>query len=373
MIAGFRKRTIGRGLVFVLVWLPLVHLGCGSRSGSQRSGNGSTLSAAWVRVERVATKSISHTLRHTGQVEAWRVMNITPEVSGRVAEIYVHEGDRVRKGQILAKLDTRPRELQLEQARAALAVAKANLENARKEFERIEQLYKEGTITQQQYEKVQLALQAAEAQYQQAEANLHLAEYQLEVSIMTAPFDGVITGKWYEVGDVVNPMMGLTGRGSGVLTLADPSKVKVTVDLPSSEVGLVRKGQKAYIEVTYVPGKRFPGQVAWVNPGADPVSKTFSAQVICDNPDWEVRPGTFADVFIVVDERDDALVVPASAVVNDSIVFVVRDSVAVERRVRVGLRNDREAEILSGLEPDELVVIEGNFGLTDGAPIRIVQ
>jgi RND family efflux transporter MFP subunit len=364
------KRQLGLGFLALVLGVGLA--GCGARSSDQ-SRNNSGLSAAWVKVEPATVRNLAHTLRHTGQVEAWRVMNVTPEVSGRIAEIYVHEGDRVRKGQLLAKLDTRPRELQLEQARAALAVAKANLENARKEFERMEQLYKEGTITEQQFEKVQLALQAAEAQCQQAEANLHLAEYQLEVSIMKAPFDGVITGKWYEVGDVVNPMMGMATRNPGVLTVADPSKVKVTVDLPSNEVGLVRKGQKAYIEVTYVPGKQFPGQVSWVNPGADPVSKSFSAEVICDNPDWEVRPGTFADVYIVLDERQNAVVVPLSAVVNDSIVFVARDTVAVLRHVRVGLKNDTHAEILQGIEPGELVIVEGNFGLSDGAPIRIVQ
>ncbi len=353
--------------------LPVLALVFGCGAGREASEDATALSAAVVKVAPAQRKSIARTIRHTGQVDAWRVAHITPEVGGRIAAIYVQEGDRVRKGQVLAKLDTRPKELQLEQAKAALAVAEANLENARKELERLTELYRDGTVTEQQYEKAQLAVQAAEAQYQQAKANLHLAEYQLEVSIMTAPFDGVITGKWHEVGDVVNPMMGLSGRGSGVLTLADPSKVKVTVDLPASEVELVRKEQKAYLEFNYLPGKRYEGRVVWVNPGADPLSKTFTAQVVCDNPGWEIKPGTFADVYIAVEEHPDAVVVPLSAVVNDSLVFVARDTVAELRRVKVGLTNENEAEILSGIEPGELVIVEGNFGLTDGAPIRVVQ
>ena len=342
--------------------------GCGSRSGDQ---NGRASAATWVRVVPVAVKTIEKTLTHTGQVEAWRVANVGPEVGGRIARIYVNQGDWVNKGQVLAELDTRSMRLQKEQAEAAVAVAKANLETAQRTWERISRLHEQGMVTDQDYEKAQLGLKSARAQLQQALAALHLAEYQLDVSIMKAPFDGVVTGKWHEEGDVINPMMGLAGRGSGVLTVVDPTRVKVTIQVPPSEVGLVRKGQKAYLEVATSPGRRFYGEVAWVNPGADPTSKTFSVQVVCKNPGLAIKPGVFADVTVVVEEHPDAVVVPRIAVLGDSVVFVAEKNVARKRRVRVGLKNKHEVEILDGLRPGEAVIVEGNYGLTDGTPLVV--
>ncbi|NOZ57306.1 MAG: efflux RND transporter periplasmic adaptor subunit, partial [Calditrichaeota bacterium] len=337
----------GTGLAVVLALLVLGS-GCGRRGGGKQGQGGA---ATWVRVVPAAVKAIAQTLKHTGQVQAWRVANVGPEIGGRIARIYVQEGDWVKKGQVLAELDTRSMRLQKEQAEAAVAVAKANLETAQRTWERISRLHEQGMVTDQDFEKAELGLKSAKAQLQQAKAALHLAEYQLDVAIMKAPFDGVVTGKWHEEGDVVNPMMGLAGRGSGVLTVVDPTRVKVTVQLPPSEVALVRKGQKAFLEVATKPGTRFYGEVTWVNPGADPGSKTFSAQIVCKNPGLAIKPGVFADVTIVVQEHSQAIVVPRVAVLGDSVVFVVENNVAKERRVRVGLKNKDEVELLDGVRP----------------------
>ncbi len=355
-------------VVAVVVGFLVAGGGCGRRGGGKQ---GQTGAATWVRVVPAAVKTIAQTLKHTGQVRAWRVANVGPEIGGRIARIYVQEGDWVKKGQVLAELDTRSMRLQKEQAEAAVAVAKANLETAQRTWERISKLHEQGMVTDQDFEKAELGLKSAKAQLQQAKAALHLAEYQLDVAIMKAPFDGVVTGKWHEEGDVVNPMMGMAGRGSGVLTVVDPTKVKVMVQLPPSEVGLVHRGQKAFLEVATMPGRRFYGQVTWVNPGADPGSKTFTAQVVCKNPGLAIKPGVFADVTIVVEEHPEAIVVPRVAVLGDSIVFVAENNVARERRVRIGLKNKDEVEVLDGVRPGEAVIVEGNYGLSDGTPLVV--
>jgi RND family efflux transporter MFP subunit len=325
-----------------------------------------------VKVFKVQRQKISEKLFYTGVIEAWNKINVTPDIGGKIARIYVEEGDRVEKGQLLAELDTRAVRLQLDQAQAALAVAEANYNDAQKNMERMERLKKEDAASDQQYEKVKLAYEAADAQLKQARAAVNLGRYNLDVSLMKAPFSGIVASKNAEVGEVINPMMGGFSPTSGVLTLMDFSRVKIEIDATQQDVARIKKGQTAQLRVTALPDRIFQGRVSIVNITADPASKKFKVEVTVDNPDLALRPNTFGEVTLEVSTHEHALVIPQMAVLENKYVFRVKDDNTVERvELNLGLQNSDRIEVINGLKEGDLVVVEGNFGLEDGTQIDI--
>jgi RND family efflux transporter MFP subunit len=332
------------------------------------------LAVAPVKVFEVKRQRISEKLFYTGLIEAWNKINITPDVGGKIAKIYVEEGDIVQKDQLLAELDTRAIRLQLEQAKAGLAVAEANYNDAQRNMERMERLKKENAVSEQQYEQLKLAFDAADAQLQQARASLNLANHNLDVSIMKAPFSGVVSSKNAEVGDVINPMMGGFSPTSGVLTLMNFSRVKIEIEVSSQDIPRIEKGMAALMRVDAFPDRNFPGRVSIVNLTADPMTRKFGVQITANNPDRLLRPNTFGEVTLEISTHEEALVIPQIAVLENKYVFVVQDDETVVRKeISLGLQNTDMVEVLHGIEKEDLVVVEGNYGLEEGSKIEIKE
>lgn len=362
-----KKKLFQTGIVLILL---LTFFAC--RPQEQEEAKEESFGAARVTVFKVSKQQISEKLTFTGVIEAWQTMNIMPEIGGRIAKIYVEEGDRVQKGQLLAELDTRATRLQMEQAEAAVAVAQANYNDAEKNKERMERLIQENAVSEQQYEKVRLAFEAAQAQLDQAKAALNLAKYNLDVSIMEAPFSGVVASKNAEVGDVINPMMGGFSPTSGVVTLMDFSRVKIEADVSQQDAVRIKKGQPASMVVSALPERSFPGRVSVVNLTADPATKKFHVEVTVDNPELLLRPNTFGEIMIEVSSHDDALVIPQNAILENKYVFIVNEDNTVRKQdVDLGLENTKMVEILSGVQLGDRVVVEGSYGLDDGTKIEI--
>lgn len=325
-----------------------------------------------VSVERVERRDIEKTLSFVGNLEATEKATIVPDISGKLWKIYVDVGEKVKKGQVLAELDHRHIDLQLEQANAGFEVAKANLDDAKTNYLRMEKLYKENAISSQQFEKVKLAYEAAQSQFQQAHAALNLAQYQRDVSIMKAPFDGVIVERLSEEGDVINPMMGGFGSGGGVLVLMNFSKIKVDLDVSEKDILNIKKGNRAYLEISSISGKRFIGEVTIVNLAADAMTKTFKVRAEFENPDLLLKPGTFGTVTVVTDAKKSTLAIKKEGMLENS-VFVVENGIARKRNVKAGIENITHVEIIEGLREGELYVVEGVPGLKDGAKVKIIE
>lgn len=359
-----------KSTVFVLL-LCLSLLTCQQQEGEEGAQE-EGLVAAPVRVFKVQRQMISEKLFYTGVIEAWKKINITPDIGGKIAVIHVEEGDFVKKGQLLAEMDTRAIRLQLEQAEAALAVAEANQNDAQKNIERMERLRKEDAASEQQYDQIKLAFEAAEAQLKQAKAAVNLARYNLDVSLMKAPFRGVVASRNAEVGDVINPMMGGFSPTSGILTLMDFSRVKIEIDVSHQDIVRIKKGQAAQLRVTALPDRIFQGRVSIVNIVADPLTKKFKVEAIIDNPGFVLRPNTFGEVSLEVSTHENALVIPQKAVLENQYVFRIKDSNRVERvDLMFGIQNSNRIEVVSGLMEGDRVVVEGNFGLEDNAVVEI--
>jgi RND family efflux transporter MFP subunit len=346
---------------------------CKRPQKTDAKGAAQTFGAAPVKVFKVVRQRISEKLFYTSTIEASQKINLTPEVGGKIARILVNEGDRVSKGQVLAELNVEAITLQLRQAEAGLAVAQANYNNAKTNLERMERLSKENAVSAQQYEQVKLGYDSAKAQLDQAQAAVNLAQHSLDVSILKAPFSGVIASKNAEVGDVINPLMGAfsPGSASGVLTLVDFSRIKIKVDISGTDIGRIQKGQAAILRVPANPGQEFHGTVQVVNLAADPQTKKFGIEIAVDNPDQVLRPGTFGEIIIEVHSHENALVVPQKAVLENKYVFIAQDGKAAKKEIALGLQNTTMVEISSGVSEGDLVIAEGNFGLEDGALIEV--
>ena len=354
--------------MLTVVFAVLLILSC-QPPASQEEAVEESFGAAPVKVYKVKKQRISENLFYTGLVEAWKEININPDVAGKIAAIHVEEGDRIRKGQLLAELDTRATRLQLDQARAGVAVAEANYNDAKRNMDRMNRLSQENAVSEQQAEKINLAFEAAEAQFQQAKAALNLANHQLEVSIMKAPFGGIIAARSSEVGDMINPMMG----GAGVLTLVDFSRVKIGIDVSHKDIVRITKGQPALLKVSAFPDEIFNGEVSVVNLAADILTKKFRVEVQVNNPDFVLRPNTFGEVVFEVEIHENIIAVPQKAVVDNKFVFVAKGDKAEKRDVVLGIQNAEMVEIVSGLLEGDLVIVEGNYSMDDGTEIEIKE
>jgi len=371
-------RTTNTQRTFVVAALAaaaLLTVAACKKPAAKTGAEAETFGAAPVKVFKAARERITEKITYTGTLEALDKINITPETGGKIARIYVEPGDRVAKGQLLAELETESIRLQVRQAEAGVAVAEASYNDALKNKERMDRLLKESAVSAQQSEKIQLAFDAATAQLEQARAGLNLARHALDQSLMKAPFAGIIASKNAEVGDVINPMMGgaYGGGAGGVLTLMDYSTIKLAVSISSEDIGRIRKGQEAVLRTGSFPGRDFRGVVRVVNLAADPQNKKFEVEVHVDNPEALLRPGTFGDLVFEVQSHENALVVPQTAVLENTYVFVADGGKAVRKNVTLGLQNTTMVEILGGLGDGEAVIVEGNYGLEEGSPIQVLE
>jgi RND family efflux transporter MFP subunit len=365
-----KRHVAVQTLIFLIIAGLLL---CCGRQAQGPKGKQESSGAAPVKVMKVVRQRISEKMSFTGTIEPWRKQTITPDIGGKVAQIYVKEGDRVSAGQLLAEMDTETLRLQIKQAEAGAAVTEAAFNDAKKDKERMDRLLKEKAVSEQQSEKVKLAFEAAQAQRDQAVSGLNLARHALDVSIMKAPFGGVIASKNAEVGDVINPMMGGFSTSSGVLTLMDFSKVKLVIEVTPNDIGRIRMGQKAILRTPSFPNRDFEGIVRMVGMTAEASTKKFRVEIATENPDLVLRPGTFGNIHIEVNSREGALAIPQNAILENRYVFVASGNKALRREVTIGLQSTTLVEVLNGIQEGELVIVEGNFGLEDGTEIQITE
>jgi RND family efflux transporter MFP subunit len=304
---------------------------------------------------------------YKGTVSAWKTASIVPDASGRVGRILKKQGDKVSQGELLATLDMTALELMQKQARAAMAVAQTAYQNAKLNADRMKKMLENKAISQMQYENTQLALDAADTQAKSARANLDLVDYTAKNAYMKAPFAGVIAARNMEEGDMINPMMGM---GQSILTLMDLSRVKITVDAPAEEIEKIDIGQKCQVRISSRADEVFVGEVYSKNLAADPLSKTFKVEIKIDNPEMKIKAGVYADISIEYIRKENVYLLPLSALLaGDREVMINENGIAHKRAVTVGLMNGTRFEVLSGVNPADLVLTEGNYDLKDGTVI----
>jgi RND family efflux transporter MFP subunit len=299
-------------------------------------------------------------------VEPIRRVEPGTKILGRIDQVLVREGERVERGQLLARLESRDLQAAVAQAEAAVAMAAAELHNARVQHRRMVDLHGRGSVTDKNLEDAVAAFEVRRASQDQAEANLAAARVPLSYAEIRSPLAGWVVEKHVEAGDMAAP-------GVPFFAIEDLSRVRVAVQVPEAEVVDLAEGAAATVEIL---GREQQAEIDRIVPAGDPRSRTFAVQLLLDNPDGNLKSGMFARVGFAGGERQ-ALRVPATAVVERGQLtglFVVDEGRAARLRwIKTGRRDEGEVEVLSGLQPGESYVLEPPPGLTDGAAVEVTS
>ncbi len=351
-----------------LLALPiLVALGCGGNGaqdsagrphgagagpwagGSGREGS----SAVPVEVAHVVRRSISSFIETNGTLEAENEVDLVARVSAPIVELLVEEGLAVRKGQVLARLDR-------EELQAQLEISRVSVNDATLVYERAKKLYRDQLISEEQYQQVQSSFEAASAQL---EAN----RVQFGFSTIRAPFDGLIVTRYVDFAQQVSV-------NTPLFRISDFDPLLCPIRVPERELSLLHLQQPAHLTVAAWPDQRFEARVLLISPVVDAATGTIKVTLKVRS-EGRLRPGMFARVFLQTATRDDALVIPRSALSLESIgdtVYVAADGLASRREVTLGFREGDFVQALSGVMEREAVIVVGQDGLSDGTPIQIL-
>ncbi len=333
-----------------------------------------------VEIDMVQSGSIEETIELTGWIRANNVTEVTTKVSGRIESLQlddddgkvvdVEEGLEVTKGQQLAVIDHDIYRAQLDYARAAFEAAEVEVADAERERKRILALYEGGSATEQSKDKAVTASELAAAGLNSAKANMKLAEINLRESTIRSPIDGIVTAKHIDVGNLIN-------IGQRIVTVADMKTVKLVVSASERYVGKISEGTAARVRIDAFGKKQFEADVYSVYPALDEQTHTMQVEIRLENEDLMLKPGMFAKVTLVLQQRDEVIVVPRDIVLGGKIdepyVYVVEDDVAHKRIVRTGIVQADRCEITEGLEEGEKIVINGMYYLEDGKKVKVVQ
>lgn len=322
--------------------------------GGQGAGPPGGMPPTAVEAAKVKVGSIVQAIRAIGTLRAEESVVVASEIAGRVKEILVEEGQRVPKDAPLVLLDSSIYEAELAQAQASLSLSRANMERARSLRER-------GTGTQ-------LAVDEASAALRADQAAIALAQAWLDKATIYAPFDGVLGLRQVSVGEYVQP-------GQPIFTLEAVDRLKADFRIPEVSLLKIKVGQSIELTTDAVPGRTFPGQVYAIDPRVEPEGRNIVVRALVPNEEGVLRPGLFVRVDLIVGQRDNAILIPETALVpvgDDLFVYRVVDGTAVMTQVLAGQRREGEVEITEGLTPDDVVIFEGQIKIGDGAPVQVV-
>ena len=304
--------------------------------------------APTVVLSTVQTQDVDQLEVYTGSIEANVLNKINSQYTRRILEINFDVGDEVKQGEVLVRLES-----------TALLQAKVQMENAKAEFERINELYSFGGASKSQLDAKRMAYDVALASY----------ENQNENTTLLAPVSGIITERNYDPGDMTGSLP--------VLVLEQIRPVKIMIYVSENLFSKVRKGMKMDVSVEAYPGEKFVGTVYRVYPTLDKTTHTFPVEIQLENHNQKVRPGMFARVTMSLGKKA-RVVAPDRAIQKlpgsgDRYVYIYNpeNQTVVYSKVELGRRISENYEIISGIEDGQQVVIQGHMALTNGAKVKV--
>jgi membrane fusion protein (multidrug efflux system) len=308
-----------------------------------------------VEASPVTVETVIEDIRAVGTLAANESVFISPEIPGRIDRLRFKESDNVKKGDVLVELDSDILRAELVKVNSDLTLAKANLERAMK-------LAKQGTGTLR-------ARDEAIAANQVAEANLSLARARLEKAKIAAPFSGIIGLRNVSVGAYVTP-------GDQLVRLAEIDPIKVDFRVPELVLSSLKAGQPIRVAVDAIPGRTFEGKIYVIDPIVDANGRAVRLRAQIDNPEHILFPGLFARVQIVVERRDNSIVVPESAIFardRKHFVYQVINERAVLTEIEIGQRRSGLVEINKNLDEKSIVITAGHQQVRDGGRVEVTK
>ena len=359
-------RNVVAPLALALLLLSAAALsGCNQANGKAKDEKQDAAPAVPVEVAQPKVADMVAVYSGTASIKADRVAFVTPKVSGEIRAVLAEEGDQVKAGQVLARLDG-------DQLRLEVAQAEANLRKLERDYERNLELQKRGLVSSMAFDNLKYELDAARATYE-------LTAMRLSYTSIRSPIAGVVTSRMdtAQVGNTVTPVGGVIQQSDmAMFEIIDFNSLVLEISVPEGQLSKLAVGQAAEITADAVPGKVFAGRISLITPRVDAQTATFPVKIEVSDPEGMLRPGMFARVGVVFDRREGAIQVPRSALLDDEgppAVFVVEDGKARERTLELGLSNGNFVEVLSGIGRDDQVVTVGQGALKDGTEVRVVN
>lgn len=391
---------------FFIPTLFVLLLSCGKKQEAPKTPVSTAPEILSVRVQQAASRNLDRSIDVTGTLEADETVNLSFEVAGRVSVYRVDFGQLVKRGDIIAELDKREFEWNLERARANLSQtsarlgmkspddpfptttasirqAEAQLEDARSKFASAARLVQSGDISKERATELEKSLRAREAvvdaarddlnmmiaQLRAQKADLEIAQKRLGDTVIRAPFDGGISAKLVSPGQYIK-------ENTSVATLVKTSPLRLRVEVPESNSALVKPGSTLVFTTDAAPGREFSAVVQKLNPAFESRNRTLTVESKIAATDPRLRPGSFIQVRLVTNKNASVVMVPKQAIYSVAglnKVFVIRDGKAVELRIAPGIELDGWSEIPAGLiQPGDKVAVSNLINLVNGSPVKVL-
>ena len=299
--------------------------------------------------------AISDRINLPGSIEAWTTLNLLAKINGTVEEILVREGQIVKKGDVLAKVEDEDYRIAVQRARSAY-------ELARSEYERDRSIYAKGVIPTAEFD-------ANRTQMETAKADLENAELQLSRCTITAPMHGIIRK--------IDAKVGLQlAVGDPLAEILEIDRLKAVVGIPESEVAAVRGLTTVDINLQALGNRVVAGTVHFLSSSPETVARLFRLELAIDNADGEILPGMFFRADVVKNTVPDAVVVPFYSVIsrnNEQYVFIEKDGVAYKKAVKLGIMEKWLVQVTEGLAAGDRLLVEGHRDVEDKQKIKVVK
>lgn len=302
------------------------------------------------RIKKIAEKEV---LNYSGTIEADNTVSLGFSIPGRVSVVNVQEGQKVRKGQLLASIDGTT-------YKNAFDIANAGLEQANDNFTRFNSLFQKGSLPERDFIAIKVGLV-------QANATKNLAAKNVSDTKLYAPFSGIITAKITEIGATAAP-------GIPAFTVMKTDKVYAKAAITESEISKLKIGTDAQVEIASM-GETFNGKVAIVNPSADALTRTFNVKVRLDNAESKLLPGMISTIKIETGNEVRVITIPIEAIIRDAndliYVYIVKGNKAIRKRISLGNFKGNEVIVTDGLAVNDSIIIAGQRNLKDGQTIAL--
>ncbi len=331
-----------------LLTTPLAGCDSGHARGAERAAPPAPLPVA---IAAPTIADISATYKTTATIVADAEAPILARVAGEVVEILVEEGEVVHEGQVLARLDGARLRLEMQKA-------KADVDRAAREYDRMTSLNERGLISSAAFDGLKYDLEALRAAYERKKLDYGY-------TAIKATIDGVVSSRDVKVGTQVE-------IGQAAFRITDTSKLVAYLKIPQTELAKFSSGHEATVAVDSAPNAKFGATIARISPTIDTTTGTFRATVYIDNRRGELAPGMFGRFTVAYEKHSDAILIPAAAIVredSETIVYVVEDGAAVRRPVQIGIESDGLLEVLKGLVESDRIVVSGQSQLRDGSRV----
>ena len=364
------KKGIIIAIVFILIFIGFIGLNY-VRFISQKEEKVEKIEKVSVQVAESKIINMQHILEQTGDIRPMLEVNVYSKVPGKIIErLPVERGDFVKKGALIATLENKMIKAQIEEAEAALELAKTNLDVVKKDCIRLENLYREKALARQKLDHIKSQRKSAKAQVRRSKAVLQQLGILYKNHRIYAPINGYVSARYVDRGN-------MSSVAQPIIRISSETEVKIVTTVTEKDFPRVRKGMECEITVDAFPDRIFKGIISVINPTLDPATRTGEIEIFVPNKDKLLRSGMFAHVRLYLGGKS-TLVVNRDALnrlpgTGNYYVYVVQKDKAVLKNIETGFTQGNYVEVTNGLTEGEKVVVKGQNRLKDGVSVVVVN